>query len=133
MTDNVEIRVDSAADAAAAVRSASTWSLLIRNTSVMIGGAIMLVMVLIALTAPWLGTTDPTFIDPTYRNKKPGAEKIDVDASGKETLWVFRMGTDTLGRDVYSRVIYGAQVSLLIGVTVAALSVFVGLMIGMLA
>jgi peptide/nickel transport system permease protein len=107
--------------------------LLIRNTSVIIGGAIMLVMVLIALTAPWLGTTDPTFIDPTYRNKKPGAEKIDVDASGTETLWVFRMGTDTLGRDVYSRVIYGAQVSLLVGVTVAALSVFVGLMIGMLA
>ena len=99
----------------------------------MIGSAIMLVMVLIALTAPWLGTTDPTFIDPTYRNKKPGAEKIDVDASGTETLWVYRMGTDTLGRDVYSRVIYGAQVSLLVGVTVAALSVFVGLMIGMLA
>ncbi len=133
MTDKVEIPVDSAADAAAAVRSASTWSLLIRNTSVMIGGAIMLVMVLIALTAPWLGTTDPTFIDPTYRNKKPGAEKIDVDASGTETLWVYRMGTDTLGRDVYSRVIYGAQVSLLVGVTVAALSVLVGLMIGMLA
>ncbi len=133
MTDNVEISVDSAADAAAAVRSASTWSLLIRNTSVIIGGALMLVMVLIALTAPWLGTMDPTFIDPTYRNKKPGAEKIDVDASGTETLWVYRMGTDTLGRDVYSRVIYGAQVSLLVGVTVAALSVFVGLMIGMLA
>jgi len=133
LTDKVEIPVDSAADAAAAVRSASTWSLLIRNTSVIIGGAIMLVMVLIALTAPWLGTTDPTFIDPTYRNKKPGAEKIDVDASGTETRWVFRMGTDTLGRDVYSRVIYGAQVSLLVGVTVATLSVFVGLMIGMLA
>jgi peptide/nickel transport system permease protein len=133
LTDNVEIPVDSAADAAAAVRSASTWSLLIRNTSVIIGGALMLVMVLIALTAPWLGTTDPTFIDPTYRNKKPGAEKIDVDASGTETLWVYRMGTDTLGRDVYSRVIYGAQVSLLVGVTVAALSVIVGLMIGMLA
>jgi peptide/nickel transport system permease protein len=133
LTDNVEIPVDSAAASAAAVRSANTWSLLIRNTSVIIGGALMLVMVLIALTAPWLGTTDPTFIDPTYRNKKPGAEKIDVDASGTETLWVYRMGTDTLGRDVYSRVIYGAQVSLLVGVTVAALSVIVGLMIGMLA
>ena len=133
MTDNVEISVDSAAAAAAAVRSASTWSLLIRNPSVIIGGAIMLVMVLIALTAPWLGTTDPTFIDPTYRNKKPGAERIDVDASGAETLWVYRMGTDTLGRDVYSRVIYGAQVSLIVGVTVAALSILIGLTIGLVS
>jgi peptide/nickel transport system permease protein len=133
LTELVEIPVDSAADAAAAVRSASTWSLLIRNPSVIIGGAIMLIMVLIALTAPWLGTTDPTFIDPTYRNKKPGAEKIDLDASGDETRWIYRMGTDTLGRDVYSRVIYGAQVSLLVGVTVAALSVLGGLMIGLVA
>ena len=93
----------------------------------------MLVMVLIALTAPWLGTMDPTFIDPTYRNKKPGAEKIDIDASGDETRWVYRMGTDTLGRDVYSRVIYGAHVSLLLGVTVAVISVFSGLAIGMVA
>jgi peptide/nickel transport system permease protein len=133
LTDNVETLVDSAAAAAAAARSASTWSQLIRNPSVIIGGAIMLVMVLTALTAPWLGTMDPTFIDPTYRNKKPGAEKIDIDDSGDETVWVFKMGTDTLGRDVYSRVIYGAQVSLIIGVTVAVLSVLVGLAIGLVA
>jgi peptide/nickel transport system permease protein len=107
--------------------------MLIRNPSVIIGGTIMLVMVFTALAAPWLGTTDPTFIDPTYRNKKPGAQRIDVDAAGNQTLWVFRMGTDTLGRDVYSRVIYGAQVSLLVGVTVAALSVIAGLAIGLVS
>jgi peptide/nickel transport system permease protein len=133
LTDNTEILVDSAAAAAASARSISTWSQLIRNTSVIIGGTIMLAMVLIAITAPLLGTTDPTFIDPTYRNKKPGAERIVIDDAGDETVWVFRMGTDTLGRDVYSRVIYGAQVSLIVGVTVAALSVFVGLVIGLLA
>jgi peptide/nickel transport system permease protein len=133
LTDNSEILVDSAAAAAASARSISTWSQLIRNPSVIIGGTIMLVMVLIAITAPLLGTTDPTFIDPTYRNKKPGAEKIVIDDAGDETVWVYRMGTDTLGRDVYSRVIYGAQVSLIIGVTVAAFSVFVGLVIGLLA
>lgn len=93
----------------------------------------MLIMVLIAITAPLLGTTDPTFIDPTYRNRKPGAEKIVIDDAGDETVWVYRMGTDTLGRDVYSRVIYGAQVSLIVGVTVAALSVFAGLVIGLMA
>ncbi len=133
MTDNFEIPIDSAAASAAAVRSASTWSLLVHNPSVIIGGAIMLIMVLIALTAPWLGTMDPTYIDPTYRNKKPGVERIVIDESGNERVWVYRMGTDTLGRDVYSRVIYGAQVSLIIGVTVAALSVFVGLVIGLVA
>jgi peptide/nickel transport system permease protein len=133
LTDNTEILVDSAAAAAASARSTSTWSQLIRNPSVIIGGTIMLVMVLIAITAPLLGTMDPTFIDPTYRNKKPGAERIVIDDAGDETVWVYRMGTDTLGRDVYSRVIYGAQVSLIIGITVAALSVVVGLVIGLLA
>jgi peptide/nickel transport system permease protein len=133
LTDNTEIFVDSAAAAAASARSISTWSQLIRNQSVIIGGTIMLVMVLIAITAPLLGTTDPTFIDPTYRNKKPGAERIVIDDAGNETVWIFWMGTDTLGRDVYSRVIYGAQVSLIVGVTVAALSVLVGLTIGLVA
>jgi len=133
LTDNTETLVDSAAASAAAARTVSTWSLLIHNPSVVIGGAIMMAMVLIGLAAPWLGTMDPTFIDPTYRNKKPGAEKIDTDKSGGETVWVYRMGTDTLGRDVYSRVIYGARISLIVGVTVAALSVLVGLAIGLVS
>jgi peptide/nickel transport system permease protein len=133
LTDKTEILIDSAAAAAASARSASTWYMLIRNPSVIIGGIIMSAMVLIALGAPWLGTMDPTFIDPTYRNKKPGTERIVIDDSGTEVPWVYRMGTDTLGRDVYSRVIYGAQVSLLVGVTVAAFSVLVGLAIGLVA
>ena len=133
MTDNTDTLVDSAAAAAAGARTASTWSLLIHNPGVIIGGAIMLIMVLIGLTAPWLGTMDPTFIDPTYRNKKPGAEKIDTNESGAETVWKYRMGTDTLGRDVYSRVIYGAQVSLIVGVSVAVLSILIGLTIGLVS
>jgi len=133
LTDNTEIVVDSAAAAAASARAVSTWYLLIRNPGVIIGGTIMLVMAFIAITAPWLGTMDPTFFDPTYRNKKPGAQRIVIDDSGAETVWVYRMGTDTLGRDVYSRVIYGAQVSLLVGVTVAVTSILIGLAIGLTA
>ena len=133
MTDNTEIIVDSAAAAAASAHSASTWYMLIRNPSVIIGGIILSAMVLIAFGAPWLGTMDPTFIDPTYRNKKPGAERVIIDDSGTEIPWVYRMGTDTLGRDVYSRVMYGAQVSLLVGIAVAALSVLVGLAIGLVS
>ena len=133
MTDKTEIVIDSAAAAAASARSASIWYMLIRNPSVIIGGTIMLIMLVIAIAAPLLGTTDPTFFDPTYRNKKPGAERIFMDDDGAETIWVYRMGTDSLGRDVYSRVIYGAQVSLLVGVTVAVISVLVGLAIGLVA
>jgi len=133
LTENTEIVVDSAAAAAASARSTSTWAQLIRNPSVIIGGTIMLIMVLIAVTAPWLGTMDPTFIDPTYRNKKPGAERMTVDDDGNESVWIFWMGTDTLGRDVYSRVIFGAQVSLVVGISVAALSVVIGMLIGLMA
>jgi peptide/nickel transport system permease protein len=133
LTDPAEILVDSAAASAAAAQAASPWSLLIRNPSVIIGGVIMILMMLIALLAPWLGTMDPSSIDPTDRNKRPGAERIITDASGRETVWVYRMGTDSLGRDVYSRVIYGARVSLIVGLTVAILSMFAGLAIGLVA
>ena len=46
-----------------------------------------------------------------------------IDDAGNETTWVHWMGTDTLGRDTYSRVVYGAQVSLVVGIVVALLSV----------
>jgi peptide/nickel transport system permease protein len=133
LTDPAEILVDSAAASAAAAQAASPWSLLIRNPSVIIGGVIMILMMLIALLAPCLGTMDPASIDPTDRNKRPGAERIIRDASGRETVWVYRMGTDSLGRDVYSRVIYGARVSLIVGLTVAMLSMSAGLAIGLVA
>jgi peptide/nickel transport system permease protein len=83
--------------------------------------------------APMLGTLDPSEINPVFRNKKPGAERMIRTDDGKEVPFVHRFGTDTLGRDVYSRVVYGARVSLIIGVTVAALSVAVGLFIGLIA
>ena len=75
----------------------------------------------------------PSFIDPSHRNQVPGSERVLIDAAGEETVWVHWMGTDTLGRDVYSRVIYGARVSLLVGVVVAILSVVVGLFIGLVS
>lgn len=74
-------------------------------------------IVLIALLAPWLGTVDPQALSPIQRLKSPSSEH-----------W---FGTDMLGRDVYSRVIYGSRVSLTVGIAVAALSIGVGLAIGL--
>jgi peptide/nickel transport system permease protein len=125
--------VEAAAASAARGRRAGVARTLLTNSSVLFGGAILLVMVLIALLAPVLGTTDPTRIDPAFRNQLPGAERVMVDAAGEEVRRVYWMGTDSLGRDLYSRVIYGAQVSLVIGLVVALLAVVIGLFIGLIA
>ncbi|MGL4495488.1 MAG: ABC transporter permease [Beijerinckiaceae bacterium] len=106
---------------------------LARNPTVIVGGVIVLVMTLIALFAPFLGTMDPTEINPAFRNKLPGAERTIRLDDGSTSGFVHRFGTDTLGRDVYSRVLYGARVSLTVGITVAVIAVTVGLLIGMLA
>ena len=107
--------------------------MLLGNWSVVIGAAIVVFLALVGALAPMLGTLDPSEINPVFRNKKPGAERMIRTDDGKEVPFVHRFGTDTLGRDVYSRVVYGARVSLIIGVTVAALSVAVGLFIGLIA
>lgn len=106
---------------------------LIRHPGVVIGGAVLLVMMLIGILAPLLGTISPSGINPASRNRVPGFERTIRNDDGTATQFKHRMGTDSLGRDVYSRVIYGARVSLLIGVSVAAISIVVGLLIGLVA
>ena len=103
----------------------------LRNPSVLIGALIVTFLAVSGVLAPVLGTIDPAEINPVFRNKKPGVERTIRAADGSERHFVHRFGTDTLGRDVYSRVVYGARVSLTIGVTVAVLSVGIGLLIGL--
>jgi len=88
-----------------------------RHPTALVGGAILIAMVAIAILAPWLGTVDPLAVFPSQRLHPPSAES-----------W---LGTDMLGRDVYSRVVYGARVSLIVGLAVAALSTLLGLAIGL--
>ena len=64
------------------------------------------------------------------RNKVPGTERTIRRDDGSQATIVHHMGTDSLGRDVYTRVVYGARVSLMIGISVAVLSVVIGLVIG---
>jgi peptide/nickel transport system permease protein len=103
------------------------------NRSVLIGAGILAAIFVIGLAAPYLGTRDPSQIDPISRNKRPGAVRILTGADGRQSSTTYWMGTDSLGRDVYSRVLYGARVSLLVGISVALLSMVAGLVIGLLA
>lgn len=91
----------------------------VRNPSVMIGGAIVAAIVIMALAAPLLGTVDPVRIDPGMRLKPPS-----------DLAW---FGTDLFGRDVYSRVVYGARSSLIVGLTVAVTAITFGVLIGLVA
>ncbi len=88
-----------------------------RHPTAIFGGTVLTLMILMAIFAPWLGTTDPLALSPIRRLRPPGEQ------------WWF--GTDMLGRDVYSRVLYGARVSLSVGLAVAVLSSLIGLAIGL--
>jgi peptide/nickel transport system permease protein len=125
--------VDSAAIASASAKRKSLWALAARNPAVIFGSVILLVMVAIAVLAPYLGTVDPTRIDPAARNKKPGTEITLRLDDGTQVKRVAIFGTDSLGRDVYSRVIYGTRVSLIIGVSVAIAAVAIGMVIGLIS
>ncbi len=127
------MEVDSAASAAAASRPRTVLQMLVRNSSVWFGGVVLAVMLLTALLAPFMGTIDPSNIDPIYRNKVPGTERMLRLEDGSEVPIKHWMGTDMLGRDVYSRVIYGSQISLVVGLAVAVLSIVVGLVIGLVS
>jgi peptide/nickel transport system permease protein len=114
-------------------RKRKLWKELARNPSVLAGGVVLLIIILIGLLAPLLGTVDPSMIGPSNRNKNPGTEISMRLDDGTKIERTALMGTDTLGRDVYSRVLYGARVSLTVGVSVAAISIAVGLFIGLVS
>jgi peptide/nickel transport system permease protein len=106
---------------------------LLRNPVVVVGAAILLVICLIGIAAPLLTPLDPAEISPAFRNKVPGTEQAVRNADGSKTTIVHWMGTDSLGRDVYARVVYGARTSLTVGLAVAVVSVAIGLAIGLVA
>lgn len=115
-------------------RSKTAWfSLRTGDAGTLFALAVIFVMLVIAVLAPWLGTKSPSEINPSLRNKTPGFEQTIRNDDGSTTIFTYRMGTDSLGRDIYSRVIYGARVSLIIGGSVALLSISIGLVIGLVA
>lgn len=105
----------------------------LRNWSVRIGGTLALLVALMGVCAPLLSSIDPSAINPSNRNKLPGYETTERDDEGNKITRVARFGTDSLGRDVFTRVVHGARVSLIVGLSVALVSVTVGLVIGLFA
>jgi peptide/nickel transport system permease protein len=104
-----------------------------RNKSLLVGGVVLAIVVVLGLLAPLLGTIDPAQINPAARNRTPGSESVIRNADGTQRRLTHWMGTDSLGRDIYSRVLYGVRVSLIVGVSVAIVSAGAGLVIGLLA
>ncbi len=100
-------------------RRVGLWRLIRRYPTIAIGGSLVAAVILMAIFAPYLGTTDPTAISTRLRTREPSAQ--------------FWFGTDMLGRDIYSRVLYGARVSLIVGFSVAILASVLGLAVGLVA
>jgi peptide/nickel transport system permease protein len=111
-----------------------TLARILGNTSVRVGGIVVLLIVLMGIFAPHLGTRDPGAIAPKNRYKEPGYAATMRDYNtGQKVQVIYKMGSDTLGRDVYSRVIYGARTSLIVGISVASIAIFCGMIIGLVA
>ncbi len=112
-----------AAFPAYAARPAGLWPVVLRalgrSRSTTIGGGIVLLVALVALLAPLLSPYDPLGIDVPSRLVGPGAEHL--------------FGTDNMGRDIFSRVVFGARISLLIGSLVVTCAAGAGIVLGLLA
>jgi peptide/nickel transport system permease protein len=87
------------------------------NRMVVVGGAIIFLITLIAILAPYITQFTPYELEATNRLKAPSA-----------THW---FGTDNFGRDIFTRVVYGARVSLMVGISVALITAVIGLVLGL--
>ena len=118
-------------ESATIVHTPSVWARVRKNMSVRIGGVALVLLVLLSLAAPWLGTVDPSLFDPASRDLRPGQIGEITTLEGDTLKHQFRMGSDSFGRDVYSRVIYGTRVSLIVGITTAILAMSIGIVLGL--
>ena len=103
------------------------------NWSVRIGAAVLVLLTVIAIAAPFLGTVDPSVMDGAVMNVLPGVSGEMTMLDGRPIKHTFWMGTDSFGRDIWSRVLYGTRLSLTVGVFVALVAMLLGSIAGMCA
>src|SRR5260221_391154 len=104
-------------DGAPVPRRLAAWKFLRRHPTMIAGLVILGLMIAMAVFAPVLGTSDPRALAVIRRLKWPSS-----------AYW---FGTDAMGRDVYSRTLYGARISLGVGLSVAVLGTVIGLAFGL--
>ncbi len=95
------------------------WRWLRKNPTLIIGVLLLLIVTAITLAAPWIATHDPQDIDPLTRMQGASAAHY--------------FGTDALGRDVFSRAVWGGRVSMIVGISVAVLATLAGVLLGLVA
>lgn len=105
--------------AASPVRRWKTLHQLLQHRGATIGLVLLLIVVLAALTAPYLTNYEPIKISPPDRNQSPSGQH-----------W---FGTDQFGRDVFTRVVYGARISLPVGLIAVGIAAAVGLALGLVS
>ncbi len=120
-------------EAASVQRQPSAWERVRGNLSVRLGGSALTLLVLVALLAPWLGTVDPSLFDPASRDLLPGQRGEITTLEGETLAHRFLMGSDSFGRDIHSRVIYGTQISLIVGLFTAVVAMTIGIVLGLSA
>jgi len=120
-------------ESATIVSQPTMWQRVLRNGSVRLGGVALLILLAVALAAPWLGTVDPSLFDPASRDLLPGKTGEITTLEGETLKHQFLMGSDSFGRDIYSRVIYGTRVSLIVGVATAVVALAFGIVLGLVA
>ena len=106
---------------------------LLKHSAIRFGASVLGVLIALALLAPWLGTVDPAAMDSANINTLAGTRGTFSLLDGTSLAHTFWMGADNFGRDIYSRVLYGTRVSLVVGLFTAVVALLVGGLLGMLA
>ena len=95
------------------------WRRLLANKAAVAGGLVLLILIVLAIFAPWIAPHSYSYQNLDLGVQPPSAE--------------FLLGTDTLGRDLFSRILYGARVSLLVGFVATAVALVIGVSWGIVA
>jgi len=111
----------------------STFQKLWRNSAIRGGVIVLTVLALMGIFAPWLGTFDPAAMDYNFISVEAGTSGQVTMLDGTQFAHTFWMGSDSVGRDVWSRVLYGTRVSMIVGLFTAVSAIVIGCALGMLA
>jgi ABC-type dipeptide/oligopeptide/nickel transport system permease subunit len=98
---------------------------LVSHRAAVLGGLIIVAVLLTSVFAPWIAPKDPLDLDPARRLLPP--------AWMEGGTWTYPLGTDQVGRDILSRLIYGSRISMLVGLSAVTISATIGVLLGLIS